>query len=109
MNKLFLNEINQKTKPRERPKRLSSLLENWKYFFTHSSLHGIKYVIDGQLFIIERFIWCIAVMVSFSFAVKITMTLYRDFQVNHCFISKSLSSYSTLQLILFAYIRIRKR
>ena len=63
------------------PKRLTSLQEIWKYYTGRSTLHGIRYWGDDELYKFERVAWMIAVMVGLFWAITIVFTFYQEYQV----------------------------
>ncbi|XP_023247311.1 pickpocket protein 19-like [Copidosoma floridanum] len=62
------------------PKRVESPLAMLKYFVTHTSLHGIQYGVDGQLYKIERVIWVLLVLIGFICAFFVTLKIKENYQ-----------------------------
>ncbi|XP_023247310.1 pickpocket protein 19-like [Copidosoma floridanum] len=71
------------TKQNNIPKRVESPLAMLKYFVTHTSLHGIQYGVDGQLYKIERVIWVLLVLIGFICAFLVTLKIKENYQSQH--------------------------
>ena len=63
-------------------KRLKNPLYLFEYYVSHSSVHGMRYILDPELYTIERIIWLIFVMVSISVTAQVIFQLASEFQVN---------------------------
>ena len=77
--------LNKKKRPKKRPRRLENPGEMYKYFISRTSLHGIKYSQDAELYKVERVIWLLLVIAGFYCAVKVIIQLYDKFHVSACF------------------------
>ncbi|EZA60223.1 Sodium channel protein Nach [Ooceraea biroi] len=58
----------------------SRILQALRYFCTHTTLHGLRYVVDRDLHMIERFLWFIVFIVSSSIAIQVIYSLAFRFQ-----------------------------
>lgn len=73
-----------KIKPRRkkgRGKRFSTILEALRYFCTHTTLHGLRYIVDPKLHVIERLLWLLLFVASSSIASIVIYRLALRFQV----------------------------
>lgn len=68
-----------------RDKQFNTILQALNYFCTHTTLHGLRYVVDRELHIIERFLWLIVFVVSSTIASNVIYSLALRFQVNHTY------------------------
>lgn len=71
-----------KKKTNRLPKRLENPIEMLKYLISRTSLHGIKYVQEVQLYKIERIIWLFLVVIAFYAGLKVILELYGKFKVS---------------------------
>ncbi|XP_016843577.1 pickpocket protein 19-like [Nasonia vitripennis] len=72
--------VKKKKKIRKLPKRLENPVEMWKYFISHTSLHGLKYSQDENLYRIERVIWVLLFIAGAYSTVRVIFELYGNFQ-----------------------------
>lgn len=71
-----------------RGEQLNTILQALNYFCTHTTLHGLRYVVDSELHIIWRFLWLIVFIVSSTIASNVIYSLAFRFQVKHIYKKK---------------------
>lgn len=74
-----------KPKQKNCPKRLSSPLDMLKYFINTTTLHGIKYSLDEQLYKVEKIFWVLAVFMAIFWAVKTIILIQNKYEVSSTF------------------------
>lgn len=68
---------------KRRGKQFDTILQALRYFCKHTTLHGLRYVVDPDLHVIERFLWFLLFIVSSTIASNVIYSLALRFQVNH--------------------------
>ncbi|XP_011863814.1 PREDICTED: pickpocket protein 19-like [Vollenhovia emeryi] len=63
-----------------RCKRLNAILRALNYFCTHTTLHGLRFVVDPELHIIGRLLWFVVFVVSSTIASSVIYSLALRFQ-----------------------------
>lgn len=72
-----------------------------KYFMNHTSLHGIKYPVDVQLYKFERIIWILFVIFGFCCTITVTGRLNSKFQVSTKISKKNFKCFSQTKISIF--------
>lgn len=62
-------------------KQLDTILQALRYFCTQTTLHGLRYVVDPDLHMIERFLWFVLFVGSSIIASHVIYSLALRFQV----------------------------
>lgn len=73
---------------KDRGKQFNMILQALNYFCTHTTLHGLRYVVDPELHVIGRFLWFIVFVVSSTIASNVIYSLANRFQVNYSYEGK---------------------
>ncbi|XP_033224039.1 pickpocket protein 19-like [Belonocnema kinseyi] len=94
--KVLSIEKSEEKNPAE--KRLTNPLYLWQYYCSHSSVHGMKYILDPELYTIERIIWLIIVFVSVSFTAQVIFQLATEFQAAPTVVVLESTSYKVSSL-----------
>ncbi|XP_070528252.1 pickpocket protein 19-like [Cardiocondyla obscurior] len=63
-----------------RRKLLDAILHALNYFCTHTTLHGLRYIVDPELHIVGRFLWFIVFVISSTIASNVIYSLAFRFQ-----------------------------
>lgn len=66
---------------KNRGKQFDTILQALRYFCTHTTLHGLRYVVDPNLHPIERFLWLVLFIASSTVACNVIYSLALRFQV----------------------------
>lgn len=69
-------------------KQFNTILQALNYFCTHTTLHGLRHVVDPELHVIERFLWFIVFVVSSTIASNVIYSLALRYQVNRMYEKK---------------------
>lgn len=62
-------------------KRFRTILHALNYYCTHTTFHGLRYVVDPDLHAVERLLWLVLFAASSIVASKVIYTLALSFQV----------------------------
>ncbi|KAM0730268.1 Pickpocket protein 19 [Formica fusca] len=65
---------------KRRGKQFDTILQALRYFCRHTTLHGLRYVVDPDLHVIERFLWFLLFIVSSTIASNVIYSLALRFQ-----------------------------
>ncbi|XP_071649973.1 pickpocket protein 19-like [Temnothorax longispinosus] len=65
---------------KDRGKYFNMILQGLNYFCTHTSLHGLRYVVDPELHVIGRFLWFVVFVISSTIASNVIYSLAHRFQ-----------------------------
>lgn len=68
---------------KHRGKRFNTILQALNYFCSHTTLHGLRHVVDPELHVIGRFLWLIVFVISTTIASNVIYSLALRFQVNY--------------------------
>lgn len=66
---------------RRRGKQFNTIFQALRYYCTHTTLHGLRYVVDPDLHVIERFLWLVLFVMSSTVASNVIYSLALRFQV----------------------------
>lgn len=66
---------------KRRRKQFDTILQALRYLCTHTTLHGLRYVVDADLHVIERFLWLVLFVASSTIASNVIYSLALRFQV----------------------------
>ncbi|XP_018357565.1 PREDICTED: pickpocket protein 19-like [Trachymyrmex cornetzi] len=61
-------------------KQFNTIIQTLNYFCTHTTIHGLRYIVNPELHIIERFLWLIVFVISSTIAGNIIYSLALRFQ-----------------------------
>ncbi|CAL1687476.1 unnamed protein product [Lasius platythorax] len=65
---------------RRRGKQFNTIFQALRYYCTHTTLHGLRYVVDPDLHVIERFLWLVLFVMSSTVASNVIYSLALRFQ-----------------------------
>lgn len=63
-------------------KLFNTILQALNYFCTHTTIHGLRHIVNPELHIIERFLWLVMFVISSTIASNVIYSLALRFQVN---------------------------
>lgn len=80
--KITAARIKQRKKQIRDKTYLNTIARAMRYFCTHTTIHGLRYVVDPHLHMIERFLWLVVFLVCSAIASTTIYSLALRFQVN---------------------------
>lgn len=80
--KITAARIKQRKKQIRNKNYLNTIVRAVRYFCTHTTIHGLRYVVDPHLHMIERFLWLIVFLMCSAIASITIYSLALRFQVN---------------------------
>jgi len=64
-------------------KQFNAIIQTLNYFCTHTTIHGLRHIVNPELHIIERFLWLVVFVISSTIASNVIYSLALRFQVKY--------------------------
>ncbi|KAG5342062.1 PPK19 protein, partial [Acromyrmex charruanus] len=61
-------------------KQFNTIIQTLNYFCTHTTIHGLRHIVNPELHIIERFLWLVVFVISSTIASNVIYSLALRFQ-----------------------------